>query len=135
MERGLGGMMDTVDKLGLLSAYRDDVEKLALEKKELIASILPDEIKKQLDDIEAEFNNRETAVSMAIESLESEIKQDVLYVGTTIKGKFLMAVWNKARETVDMKQLKGYAVAHPEVNSMIKTGEPTCTIRKNGKGE
>lgn len=46
-----------------------------------------------------------------------------------------MAVWNKARETVDMKQLKGYAVAHPEVNSMIKIGEPTVTIRKSGKGE
>ena len=127
--------MDTVDKLGLLAAYRDDVEKLATEKKELIESVLPDEIKKQLADIDAEFNNRQTAVNMAIDSLESEIKLDVINLGKTVPGKFLMAVYNKARVTWDSKGLEGFMIAHPEIIAFRKEGDPTVTIRKNGKGE
>jgi hypothetical protein len=96
---------------------------------------IEEEFSKKECDIDNEFLGKISVLNGNITELEAEIKQDVLHIGSTVKGSFLMAVWNKARETVDMKQLKVYAVAHPEVNSMIKTGEPTVTIRKNGKGE
>jgi hypothetical protein len=130
--------MDTSEKLDELSALQMAIEtnrEYFNGLKEDWMKQIPVEVKNELDKIDVEFNERQAAVGKAISELEAEIKQDVLHIGSTVKGSFLMAVWNKARETVDMKQLKGYAVAHPEVNSMIKIGEPSVTIRKNGKGE
>ena len=127
--------MNTEEKLDLLSSCRNGMDELNSEKQKLINTILPDDIKQKLNDIDAEFKIKLDALTNQISEIEAEIKQDTLHIGSTVKGSFLMAVWNKARESVDMKQLKGYAVAHPEVNSMIKTGEPSVTIRKVGKKE
>lgn len=130
--------MNTTEKLDKLSGLEMVIETnreyFGGLKEEQMKQISP-EIKEALDKIDVEFNERQADVGKQISELTEEIKQDVLNIGETVKGIYKMAVWNKARETVDMKQLKGYAVAHPEVNSMIKIGEPTVTIRKSGKGE
>jgi uncharacterized protein YdcH (DUF465 family) len=130
--------MNTTEKLDKLSSLEMAIET----NREYFGNLkvswmeqIPLKIKDELDKIDTEFNERQEEIDKQISELTEEIKQDVLNIGETVKGTYKMAVWNKARETVDMKQLKGYAVAHPEVNSMIKVGEPTVTLRKIGKGE
>ncbi len=46
-----------------------------------------------------------------------------------------MAVWSKGRETWDTKSLDGYALAHPEIASLRKVGDPSVSIRKINKSE
>ena len=127
--------MKTEEKLDKLSELQKTIEFNRKVHDAQKATLLPPEIKVALDRMDAEFDEKQAEVGKQIDEITTEIKLDTINFGSTVRGTFLMATWNKARETVDMKQLKGYAVAHPEVNSMIKTGEPTCTIRKIGKGE
>jgi len=48
----------------------------------------------------------------------------------SIKGEQLQAVFSKARTTWDGKKLEGYAVAHPEIEKLKKTGSPSVAIRE-----
>ena len=127
--------MITQEKLDLLSSYEKEVETLQYEKQVLIDKVMTADVKKQLDDIDAEFGKKVSDANAKIADLQTEVKQDVIALKTTIRGKFLMAVYNKARVTWDNKGLEGFMVAHPEIVAFRKEGEPTVTLRKVGKGE
>lgn len=127
--------MDTSEKLDLLAGYHKEVDIIASDKQKVVDSVLTDELKQKLADIDIEFDGKLSVMNDAIAELEAEIKQDVIHIGKTVPGKFLMAVWNKARVTWDNKGLEGFMVAHPEIVAFRKEGEPSVTIRKNGKGE
>ena len=72
-------------------------------------------------------------VSENIAALEAEIKQAVISAGTTVKGSFIQAVFTKGRVSWDTKSLDGYAVAHPELLSLRKVGEPSVSLRAVSK--
>ena len=122
--------MDTREKLNRLSELQAQADVIRLHFEDLRKQILTPELQQALADIDTEMSTSLESLQEGINSLTTEIKDDVVKECATVKGSFLMAVWNKGRESVDMKQLKGYAVAHPEVNAMIKTGDPSVTIRK-----
>jgi hypothetical protein len=127
--------MKTEEKLDELSALQMAIETNREYFGNLKAELVPPEIKQALDKIDAEFNDRQMELGKKIDGLTNEIKLDTITRKSTIKGSFLMAVYNKARVTWDNKGLEGFMVAHPEIVAFRKEGEPTCTIRKSGKGE
>lgn len=116
-----------LDQLSELQAQREALEK---EKQALIEKTLPPEIKARLDDIEAEFSEKDKAAGANIEALEESIKAATLAQGESVRGSGLHAVWNKGRQTWDSKGLSAYADSHPEVLQFRKEGEPSVTIRK-----
>ena len=127
--------METNEKLDRLHELEQIIESNREYHHKLRIEALPEDVKTALDKIDLEFNAKQAEVGKEISELEAEIKQDVLHIGSTVKGTYKMAVWNKARVTWDNKGLEGFMVAHPEIVAFRKEGEPSVTIRKVGKGE
>jgi ABC-type phosphate transport system auxiliary subunit len=117
-----------LDKLADLRAAHD---ALTLQKQALIDMVLTDEIKAKLADIESEFLGKHEAINDKANPLEAEIKQAIIQYGASVKGTFLHAVFMKGSVKWDSKSLDGYMVAHPEIASFRKVGEPTCSIRSS----
>jgi len=117
-------------KLDLLADHQAQRDAIALQKAELADAVLTTEIKAQLAEIDAEFAGKTEAVNANIAALETEVKQAVVEHGTSVKGTFLHAIWNKGRVSWDTRSLDGYAVAHPELLSFRKEGEPSVSLRK-----
>lgn len=122
--------MNTIEKLNQLAEMyaRRDAERLAYE--ELRNKIIPQEIKEQLAEIDAEYAGSQEAVNNNIQALETEIKTEVASVGSSVKGDHIQAVYTKGRVSWDTKALDGYATAHPEIAQFRKVGEPSVAIRK-----
>ena len=123
--------MDIIAKLDRLAALRAAPDAIRLEKQALIDSILTQEIRAKLAEIDAEFAPQLTAADEAAAALKAEIAAEVLAGGKTVKGSVLMAVWNKGRAGGwDTAALSGYAAAHPEINQFKKPdGQPTVSFR------
>jgi hypothetical protein len=122
--------MDTKTKLDKLSELQAQADVIRLHFEELKAQILTPELQQALADIDAEMNTSLSALQDGINNLTAEIKDDVLKGNSTVKGNYLMAVWNKGRISWDTKGLDGFAIAHPEMAAFRKEGEPSVTIRK-----
>lgn len=121
---------DITEKLDQLANFQAERDFLALHKQELIDQVLTPEIKARLEEIEMEFAQRVEAVDENISALEEEIKNDVIQHGTTVRGTFLRAVWNKGRVTWNTKAMDGYASTHPEILQFRKEGQPFVSIKK-----
>ena len=112
-----------------LAEVEAQLDLLVLSKKEMINSVIPFVVRQHMDDIEVEFASKIAVTEANIAQLREHIRQDVLELGSTVKGEFIMAVWTKARTSWDTKALNGYAAAHPSLNDLRKTGKPSVTIR------
>lgn len=121
--------MNIQQQLDELANLQAQAEVIRLQFAQLRKAIMPAEIQAQLDDLEAEQASTLEPVQNEIATLTDDIKGNVIIQGISVKGSFLMAVFNKARVTWDGKILEGYAVAHPEINAAKKVGEPSVSIR------
>ena len=117
------------EKLDQLHEYKEMLERVQAEMQAAINTVLTPEIQAQIDAIKTEFAPTIEQVEEQINFLEAEIKDDVKVFGVTVKGQYLMAVYNKPRVSWDTKALEGYAAAHPEITAFRKEGEPSVTIR------
>jgi hypothetical protein len=115
-----------LDRLADLQAAADVIR---MNYKEMREAILTPEIRQAIADIEAEERTALEAVNDGINKLTTEVKDDVIKAGATIKGTFLQAVWTKGRVSWDTKALDGYAAGHPEIAQFRKEGEPSVSIR------
>jgi len=88
---------------------------------ELAAQIT--ELKERHDAVDSQFDVENKALAEAIAS-------STVSLGETQRGDTLMAVYVKPRIKLDSRGLKGYAVAHPEVEAFISYGNPSVSIRK-----
>ncbi len=122
--------MNTTEKLNKLSELQAQADVIRMHFDDLRKSILTPEIQAQLDDIAAEEKTSLDALQGGIDELTAEVKADVLNAGATVKGDYMMAVYNKGRVSWDTKGLDGFAIAHPEMQAFRKVGEPTITLRK-----
>jgi len=122
--------MNTTEKLNKLSELQAQADVIRMHFEDLRKSILTPEIQTQLDDIAAEERTSMDALQSGIDELTAEVKADVLNAGATVKGDYMMAVYNKGRVSWDTKGLDGFAIAHPEMQAFRKVGEPTITLRK-----
>lgn len=119
---------EKLDKLAELHA-RADLLRIEYEEKrtEVLAPVAD-----KLTGLDNEYEPKLASVQDDADQLEAEIRAEVLTVGSTVKGTRLMAVWNKGRDSLDTKGLKGYAVAHPEIKAFWKPGQPTVSLRVAG---
>lgn len=75
------------------------------------------------------FDTNTYELQEQIKQLESEIKVEVLELKQSLKGKGIDVIYNKGRESWDGKILTGYAVAHPEILTARKIGNPTVSFK------
>jgi len=108
------------DVLSMLEALAD----ARAERDELSADI--DRQIRELEEIQA---TRCFEVDQRIDSLTRSIKSATLSLQASEKGSRLHAIYTKGRTTWDGALLKGYAVAHPEINEFKKVGKPSVSIR------
>jgi len=113
-----------LDGLANLQAKRDE---MALQRQAAIDAIMTQEIREKLAEIDAAYSQSEVAEQ--IESLTASVKIHVTAMCHTVKGSYLQAVWSKGRESWDGKLLAGFALAHPEILTARKIGEPSVAIR------
>jgi hypothetical protein len=121
---------DITQKLDQLANYQAQRDVLELEKQALIDQILPPEIKARLEEIEAEFTGKRETVDANISELETEIRDEVLRQGTTVKSTFLRVIYHPGRVTWDTKSLDSYARSRPEILDFRKQGQPYVSIQK-----
>ena len=122
-----------MDVYGKVERYSDLGAGIALaeqEKKALIDSVTPQEVKDKIAEIEAEYADKIEGMTNEKAVLEAEIKGEVLASGRTIKGNTHAFTFTKGRTSWDSKLLDGYAVAHEEILVARKVGEPSVSIRK-----
>ena len=101
----------------LLSDYSNTMAALdivALEKQAAIEKVLTPEIKMELADIDAEFDEMSEGANARLTELKDQLNTAVKYHGSTVKGESHQAVFSN-RASWDTKGLNGYAVANPEV--------------------
>lgn len=122
--------MDIYEKIEKYSDFVFGIDAINQQKNELIDEILTPEIKEKIAEIDAEFNQKIDTINQEKQALESEIKQEVLAAGRSIKGTFHSFVWSKPRVSWDTKALEGYAAAHPEIQQFKTVGEPSVSVRK-----
>ena len=122
--------MDTQHKLDLLYDLQCKQDAIRLHYEDLRKTLIPEEIKAALDDIDAEQKTALDSLASGIDELTAEVKADVLQAGGSVKGLYLHAIYAKGRVSWDTKSLDGYAVAHPELLALRKEGAPSVSLRK-----
>jgi len=120
--------MDIIAKLNELAEARAQADVMRLDYERRRADILS-AVQARLDDLEREVHPKLDLAQLSAAQLEGEIKALVIADGVSVKGTRLHAVYSRGRVTWDSKSLDGYAVAHPELASFRKEGEPSVTIR------
>jgi len=120
-------------KLNKLSEWKAQRDVLLMTKQDELAKVLTADIVEMLDGIETEFAPKEAAIIENITAMEDEIKQDVLKVGSSVKGEFLQAVWAKGRTTWDTDALAKLEKQFPILHDAKNHGKPSVTIRVVGK--
>lgn len=123
--------------LNQLSEFQCQIDALELQKQELKADIMPEELRAALQQynnelraIDAEFAGRAEIANKNIASLRDIIKQTAIKHGSTVKGDHLMAVWNKPRPKWNNSMLDGLALEHPAIKACRTYSNASVTIRK-----
>lgn len=124
-------METTAEKLDRLAELQSAHDVFVADKDVRIKEVITPEISAKIGQIERETAERTATISAEIEELEAQIKAEVLAAGTTAKGKYIMATWNKGRAGGwDSAKLEGFALVHPEILKAKKPdGEPTVSFR------
>ena len=122
--------MNAQEMLEKLTEFYAQRDLLMIDKKRTLEDAMPAEVKQRMEEIDAEFGDKEAAVANNIAALETEIRSTVLEQGETVKGGALQAVYVKGRVTWDTKSLDGYCKAHPELEEYRKQGNPSVSLRK-----
>lgn len=81
------------------------------------------------EEAKAKFNADTAEVQELISGLESDIKDEVLKRGESVKTDRMTVTWNKGRVSWNSKLLEGYAMAHPDILGARSIGEPTASFR------
>lgn len=102
----------------------ESLEISLTEKLNLIA-----DMRLRYREAENKFKRDNAELKEALDTLEAEVKSQVLALGESVKTDYITAIYNKGKETWDSKLLSGYAVAHPEILKARKIGEPTVSFR------
>jgi hypothetical protein len=116
-----------LDRLADMQAHVDVIKANAKTAREMA---IPLEVLKQLEEIDRVAYEESEKIQAEIAALENEIKTVVLLDGSSVKGKFIHAVYNKGRVSWDGKLLDGMAKLIPQLEAARKVGEPTVSLRR-----
>lgn len=117
----------------LLQSYAEtlaDNEATRAEMNGQIESATPPEVRAAIASIKEEFEMILVNDDNALSELQAQIKRLTIEHAKSVKAHGYHAVYSAGRVTWDSKALDGYALAHPEIVAMRKTGEASVSIRK-----
>jgi hypothetical protein len=123
--------MTIEEKLDKVAEMQSEIDNLNRQRFNAHEDLLPKEIRVALDEIDIKFDDEIKTLRFFIDGLKQDIEATVLSTGTTAKGKYIMATWNKGRAGGwDSAKLEGFALVHPEILKAKKPdGEPTVSFR------
>ena len=121
--------MEIEQKLDQLADLQAQADVIRMKFNDLRDGVMTPEIKQALADIDAEERTTLEAMSEGISKMTASVKDDILKLQATVKGKYLQAVYAKGRVSWDTKSLDGYAAGHPEIAQFRKEGDPSVSIR------
>ena len=103
------------------STAKDDYSKRRL-------AIL-EQVRAQLDALDAEFADRLASAEDESARLETETRAAVLAHGASLRYGGVYAMYARGRVTWDSKGLAQYTESHPEVGQFRRVGSPTVSLR------
>ena len=112
-----------------LAEIKAQIDLLNIDKQKQIDSVITDEQRAAIRDIECEFNNKAEAAQANASELESKVKTLVVEHGKSVKSSRLQAVYMSPKVTWDSKALDGYALNNPALYAFRKEGEASVQIR------
>lgn len=101
-----------LDELGRLKEQREALEQ---EQDAQIAQFYTPEIKARVEEVKAEFVERDKTIKEEIDVLDARIRERVAQYGETVDGSNLQAVLIPGRESWDTEAIDKYAESHPEI--------------------
>jgi len=116
-----------------LTEYEDVYLRLSDMQSELERArqdAIPPEVREQLETIEAEYQPKLDALQEKLKSLENEVKEQVLNIGSTLKGNVVMAVYRKGSTKWDEKHLERLAAEYPRILEAKIEGKPSVAIQR-----
>ncbi len=122
--------MTIVEKLDELKEIEEEIKVHMAEYEQKIVNAMPEEVSKRIEWLRKQSTDFLEPINMLRSQLEKEIKTAVLENRQSVKGESYQAVYTKGKITWDTKALTGYALAHPEIEELKKTGKPSVSIRK-----
>jgi len=113
------------DKLDRMASIRDGIATLLDAKQRVIDSILS-EYHNRLDAFDADV----ATLQAQYDSLDEDVRENVLSTGGSIKGRSLHAVFVSGKTSWDSKGLSAYSVACPAILAFRKIGQPSVSVRE-----
>jgi hypothetical protein len=117
------------DKLAELENMMYYRQKIEVEKREFAKAIMPAEVKKALDDLDVEFEDKFKSIDEQIKALTDVVKDGVIAQGHSEKSDHINAVYTKPRVTYDSDQLAMLETVFPQIKNAKKVGAPSVSIR------
>jgi len=117
--------IEAEDQRGVLAAKA----KLDTDLQSKIADVYH-QVALRKQEIDIEFSEKAGGANDNIAKLTAEIKQAVKDHKSSVKGKYLHAIYVNGRVTWNTDMLDGMIVAFPALEKARKVGEPSITIRK-----
>ena len=112
-----------------LAEIRAQIDLLNIDKQKQIDSVITEEQRAAIRDIEFEFSEKVEAAQANATELESKVKPLVVEHGKSVKSSRLQAVYMSPKVTWDSKALDGYALNNPALYAFRKEGEASVQIR------
>ena len=116
-----------------LAEYEDVYLRLSDLQSELEKArkdAIPQEVREQLETIEAEYQPKLDVLREKLKSLEDEVKEQVLNTGSTLKGNVVMAVYRRGSTKWDEKHLERLAIEFPRILEAKIEGKPSVAIQR-----
>jgi hypothetical protein len=87
-------------------------------------------VQDELDALDVEFKPALEAAEENTAALETEIRNDIILRGESLRGSVYQAVYMKGRVSWDAAGMNEYARDHPDVLRFRKEGQPAVSLRK-----
>ena len=116
-----------------LAEYEDVYLRLSDLQSELEKArkdAIPQEVREQLETIEAEYQPKLDVLREKLKSLEDEVKEQVLNTCSTLKGNVVMAVYRRGSTKWDEKHLERLATEYPRILEAKVEGKPSVAIQR-----
>lgn len=126
---------EIVTALNAMSEIDVELEKINMEKERMIDSVLTPEIRQQLQDIEAEFSDKQVSAKDRRNAMEILVRNGVVGLGQSVVANRLQAVFTKGRYSWDKKVFDKLVKKYPEIEEIRTQGDPFVSIKKVAQEE
>jgi uncharacterized protein YifE (UPF0438 family) len=122
------GPLEVASRIERLAEAKRYVTELRDEYEHRRESVM-EQIRTQLEALDAEFCDRLREADEEVSRLEDEVREAVREAGASVKHEGIHAIYMRGRVTWDSRGLSSYAETHPEVLDFRRVGNPSVSIR------